>query len=179
MEEIWKPVKNYEDSYMVSNTGKIKSIKSNKEVFKRRISKSVGNKDGYIKCRLFKKGIKPKQYYLHKLIAEVFIPNPESKPQVDHINGDSLDNNVYNLRWVTQKENNTNPNTRKAWFETKRKSSNKIYTTQDGKSFKLLSECAKYINKNEYSLRYHINRYKNNNRYKIKIKTLQDYENGL
>jgi hypothetical protein len=49
-----------------------------------------------------------KKYYLHRLIAKQFIPNPENKSQVDHINGDRTDNHLENLAWVTLKENATN-----------------------------------------------------------------------
>ena len=49
---------------------------------------------------------------LHRIVAELFIPNPENKPCIDHINTDCLDNRVTNLRWVTQKENNNNTLTR-------------------------------------------------------------------
>lgn len=52
-----------------------------------------------------------KEVRIHRLVASTFIPNPENKPQVDHINGNTLDNRVSNLKWVTNFENSRNPNT--------------------------------------------------------------------
>ena len=59
---------------------------------------------GYIRVELWCAG-RGKKYQLHRLLAEAFIPNPENKPQVNHIDGDKRNNNLSNLEWCTQYEN--------------------------------------------------------------------------
>ena len=108
MEEVWKPVKGYENRYLISNKGRIFGIGIQR---KKRIGfkKAHLNKNsGYMMVTLYD-GRKKTAALLHRLIAECFIPNPENKMYVDHINTIRTDNRIENLRWVTAKENINNP----------------------------------------------------------------------
>ena len=108
--EIWKDVKGY-PNYMVSNLGNVKSLNYNRSG-KEQILKPIPNTFGYLQVGLCKNG-KPKFYKVHRLVAEAFIPNPNNKPCIDHINTNRTDNRVDNLRWCTYRENNNNPISKK------------------------------------------------------------------
>lgn len=106
MKELWKPINGYEDRYHISNLGRVKSIKRISEqdhLLPERILKP-GNLRGYHRVLLLKNGHR-KNVQVHRLVAKAFIPNPENKPQVNHINGVKNDNRVDNLEWVTASEN--------------------------------------------------------------------------
>lgn len=109
--EEWKDVKGFEGLYQVSNEGRVKSLGGNRyKVI--RFLKGYIQITGYRVFTLWKNG-KYKLLTGHRLVAKTFIPNPENKPCVDHINTIRTDNRVENLRWCTVKENNSNINTRK------------------------------------------------------------------
>lgn len=103
MNEIFKDIPGYEGIYQVSNLGRVRSLNFRRSGNEKIMNTTVGH-DGYSRVSLFKNYIR-KKYTVHRLIALVFIPNPDNKPCIDHINGNRSDNRVDNLRWCTNKEN--------------------------------------------------------------------------
>lgn len=93
---LHKAIKGYED-YLISDTGQVYSLKSG------RYLKGGIDRYGYKYVTLSNKGIKH-NFKIHRLVAQAFIPNPENKPTVDHVNRIRSDNRVENLRWANYKE---------------------------------------------------------------------------
>jgi len=107
MKEIWKDIEGYEGYYQVSNLGEIKSLERvtiQGKLLKEKLIKSSDNHNKYLYVSLFKDGNR-KAVGVHRLVAQAFIPNPENKPQVNHIDENTMNNNSENLEWVTGKEN--------------------------------------------------------------------------
>ena len=92
--------------YKVYEDGTIVSVKGNHE----KVLKPRLHSHGYYKVCL-RIDNKAQEWLVHRLIATLFIPNPDNKPQIDHIDGNKANNNVSNLRWATALENRHNENT--------------------------------------------------------------------
>ncbi len=115
IQEEWRPVVGYEGRYEVSNLGGVRSLPRTMD------ARHGGSPDGYhMKGRVLKKNTSPNGYffvplgkgkigYIHRLVLEAFVPNPENKPCCDHIDANKQNNKVTNLRWATYSENNSHP----------------------------------------------------------------------
>lgn len=97
--EVFKDIQKFEDKYQISNTGKVRNKKTGL------LLKPKYNQKGYQYVNLCINHFKSVKWYIHRLVGFHFIPNPEHKPQINHKDGNPSNNNVDNLEWVTNEEN--------------------------------------------------------------------------
>lgn len=102
MEEVWKDIIGYERLYKISNFGRCVRVEGGDKLGQCILQGDNGA--GYKNLHLYKEG-KQSTKYIHRLVAQAFIPNPENKSQVHHIDHDRSNNRVDNLEWVTPSEN--------------------------------------------------------------------------
>lgn len=165
--EIWKDVKGYEGIYQVSNLGNIKrlerisnfkSVNQHKEYkttrkIKERLKKQTINQCGYYQTTLYKDSNR-KNVLVHRLVAQAFIPNPENKPTVNHIDGNRTNNNINNLEWATYPEQQLHVNhilgkksiISKQCREKRAEQLRKKVKRSDGKIYKSIREASKDSN---------------------------------
>lgn len=149
--ETWKNVLNYEDTYEVSDLGRVRrksgyvntGIKHSEKVFRKgRVLKQNQKRNGYLTVDLSKNNI-VKTVSVHKLVATAFCPHPIGKDVVNHINAIKTDNRAENLEWVTDRENKDHA-LRNGLYESHRKKP--IRCKQLNITFKSSYEAAEYIN---------------------------------
>ena len=106
MEKLWKEIPDTDGKYLISTDGEVMAISRRVKfgnVFrwtKTNIRTARKKENGYLELEIL-----GKHHYIHRLVAEAFIPNPEEKPNVNHIDSNPKNNRVDNLEWCTQKEN--------------------------------------------------------------------------
>ena len=110
LEEIWKPVKDYEGLYEASLLGRVKSVSRSVKgrwgftKISEKILNPIPDKDGYLIVTLCKNG-KQKTKKIHRLVAEAFIPNPDNLPCINHKDENKQNNEIDNLEFCTYKYN--------------------------------------------------------------------------
>lgn len=130
MEELWKDIGGF-PNYQVSSKGRIKNIKTG------RILTPIPDKDGYLRVHLNNDHTVRR---VHRLVGAAFIPNPDNKPQINHINGDKTDNTIENLEWCTIRENNIH-----ALNSGLRNISKPVKIVETGEEFDSIRKCADAI----------------------------------
>lgn len=163
MKKLFKPVKDFEHIYHISNTGILKNIKTG------RILNGEIHYSGYVRCNLIDKiNNKKRRTTIHRLVAETFLNNPNNLPVVDHIDRNRANNRVTNLRWVSESTNHENVNRKNR--TTKAKSVIAINLLNNKKKkFKSLNSACNELNLNYCSAHQTLNNLrKSTNNYVIK-----------
>lgn len=146
MKEIWKPIKNYENIYQISNYGRIRSLDryitypdGHKQFCQEQLMYPGKTHSGYLQIGL-NKNHRTYRYYVHQLVAQAFLDNPYHYTEIHHKDYDKTNNNVNNLMWITHEENILDLYFRKGYKD----SSNKFKTHRCADCGKLIYYTSKY-----------------------------------
>lgn len=107
MPEVWSDVKGYEGYYQVSSYGKVRSLDRTDSIgrmIRGKVRKPRPDSYGYLQVGLYKGGDEIK-WLVHRLVAEAFVINSDNKIEINHLDGNKLNNKANNLRWCTRSEN--------------------------------------------------------------------------
>ena len=167
----WRDIPGYEGYYQASRYGEIRSLSRETEYtknnslqsgfYKGRILKLHKGDDGYMHCSLSVEG-KLTLAAVHRLVAATFIPNPDNKPHVNHIDGNKTNNNVDNLEWVTRSENMQHAKANHLWNPklcgqiSCNNAGIPVVCTTDNLSFESISKAANYYDMDFESVKYSI-----------------------
>lgn len=158
MKEEWREIKGYEGYYEVSNIGNIRSMEryvnsKNKSIaLKKAKSINMSKRGAYISVKLSKEN-KEKTFSVHRLVALMFIPNPENKLEVNHIDGNKMNNFVGNLEWCTRSENGLH--SYKNGLQSGRKGSKHHFTNlREYDIIQMFFDLNKGLTKREISIKY-------------------------
>lgn len=139
--EEWRMIKGWE-RYEVSNKGRVRNVETCQ------ILKARPDKEGYMMLT-FSIDCKRATKKVHRLVTEAFIPNPDNKPQVNHIDGNKANNSVGNLEWCTSSENHIHAYKflgRKANTEKSGRAKKKVLCVDTGEIFESATDAAKSVN---------------------------------
>lgn len=177
MEEQWYDIPNWEGLYQITKSGKVRNLDrciidfmGRRHYFKGKEIKININNSGYACCH-FSRNCKRKIMFIHRMIAELFVSNPENFSEVNHKDGNKMNNSIENLEWVTRSDNIKHAiytGLRKRSYSTKehldriRKNSLEKHrrplrvlnmTTGEEKDFYYFKQASAFIGVNSHSLR--------------------------
>lgn len=165
-DSIFKSIKGFENMYEISNYGIIKSVDRNIickdgqiKPIKSRYIRPADNGSGYKFVYLWKDN-KQHRYYVHRLVAETFIPNPDNLPEVNHIDNNKNNNHVNNLEWCNRLYNERQKPKHISGYPAKPIEQIDVITNEIIAEFESISDCERKLHINSATIRKHI---ENNN----------------